>query len=1422
MHTALSLALVLLGSPAAALLAAGDPPVDPINEGGEWSTYRADPARSGRVDVDLDVARLEEAWVWRGAEPRPAWPGPARWDAYAKLPDLPSMRAYDLVSHPVVAGGKVLLASSADDTVRALDAETGEVEWTAHVGGPVRVAPTVHEGLVLFGCDDGLVRCVNLHDGALLWTHEPVPGARRLIASGRISSQWPVRTGVVVKEGRAYFGASLLPWEQSVLCAVDATTGRLGSAGTWRRELGTGWTLEGALLASQEHLVLPQGRVPPLVFERGSGAPLGSLGGGGGSFALLTEEGDVLHGPGNKTGWISDSSAESRERLASYERGRALVLDELTTFLVTPGSIVALDRSSRSILWSVPAEGRLEIVLAGDVLLLGAPRLVEARSKSDGKLLWQAEVEGQAHGLAVTGERLVVSTDTGATYCFSTTGEPRAAPVEVLASAPSLSPPAEIDESRLRGVVDRFVFQENGLARLPLEGAERDDPRRVLRARNLARADLPAQPLAQPSIAEAGELQAHELDGRTNDWLITDDLAVADLPERALSAEAWVRVDQAQEWGGILAATQDNGEFERGWILGFRKNRLGFALKTEKQARLTWLLAPVGFELGAWHHVVGTWDGRRQRLYIDGVEVAESSVQAGPIHYPERAFYCVGAYRDDDEYFRMRGAVHEVALYDRALTGRDVERRWKAKVSRLPRGAAPRVVPALDRTPRITRGGEGELAWGPLLRFTERGTCEVSCGTRADEQLVALLRRHGDEEERVLPLQPGPRSEHTLRLEELAPRTTYRVRFHLAARPGQPARTTREYEVDTHFDANSTDLALEPDRSDALARDAEDVLGPESARAAGFAVVFGGNDAFACALARQSTLQVIVAAEVDDDAELQARRARIREREAGHWPSGVPISVLAVGSDGELRLPRAFANHVVETGPSRARERGALELLRPDGGRFSYLDESFAASEAGLLDHRRDEQARFQSAAAPQLEGAASWTHMYGSADNSAFAGEALAGARSIEDLDVQWLGPPGPRYQSDRGNRKPSPLASNGRLLLQGLHRIIALDAHNGAWLWNWELPELARFNVPRSSRNWCVDEDTLFVAIADRVQPFDAADGELRSPLRLSELGLEPEGAEHEWGWIARGGELLFGSVVPEGAQFTDWWGGEHWYDSKDGEHASKVSSVGLFAVEASTGELRWVRSRVGSQADGQLGRPLDVTLSLSGDRLYFVETRAEKMLAAGGRLSGSELWSDLWLMCLDAKSGEVIWEREARPEPGETAFYLAAGEDARGETHLVMESSGKGSFSLYVFDAETGKSEWRKKFAWEADHHGKHLARPAIVRGRLLVRPMTFQLETGEVLASAFPEGHQCGSYACSDNAVFLRAGDMTMWDVEGGSDSRFTRLRPDCWVSTIPALGMLLSPEGGGGCSCGSWIETSIGFLPTAARFEEGSR
>lgn len=168
-------------------------------------------------------------------------------------------------------------------------------------------------------------------------------------------------------------------------------------------------------------------------------------------------------------------------------------------------------------------------------------------------------------------------------------------------------------------------------------------------------------------------------------------------------------------------------------------------------------------------------------------------------------------------------------------------------------------------------------------------------------------------------------------------------------------------------------------------------------------------------------------------------------------------------------------------------------------------------------------------------------------------------------------------------------------------------------------------------------------------------------------------------------------------------------------------------------------------------------------------------------------------------------MLWESPAKPLPGISAMYGVSTKD-----QYLLETSSGGEFAIYSLALDSGKMQWRGKYGWEADHHGKHLSRPAVVGDKIYLRPLTLDRISGKVLSKTFPVGHQCGTYTCTSNALFLRAGNLAMWDGNSVGATRWERLRPDCWISTIPAEGMLLSPEGGGGCSCGGWIETSVGF------------
>ena len=108
------------------------------------------------------------------------------------------------------------------------------------------------------------------------------------------------------------------------------------------------------------------------------------------------------------------------------------------------------------------------------------------------------------------------------------------------------------------------------------------------------------------------------------------------------------------------------------------------------------------------------------------------------------------------------------------------------------------------------------------------------------------------------------------------------------------------------------------------------------------------------------------------------------------------------------------------------------------------------------------------------------------------------------------------------------------------------------------------------------------------------------------------------------------------------------------------------------------------------------------------------------------GDAFWNNLHLVALDIETGQVIWDRPAKPLPGISIVSLVA-----AEGKLVLQTSNNGVFAVYVFNADTGEMEWRSNYQWETDHHGKHLSRPLVVKGRMYLRPLTIDLKNGDVL-------------------------------------------------------------------------------------------
>jgi len=430
------------------------------------------------------------------------------------------------------------------------------------------------------------------------------------------------------------------------------------------------------------------------------------------------------------------------------------------------------------------------------------------------------------------------------------------------------------------------------------------------------------------------------------------------------------------------------------------------------------------------------------------------------------------------------------------------------------------------------------------------------------------------------------------------------------------------------------------------------------------------------------------------------------------------------------------------------------------------------------------------------IEDQGEWTHEYGRADNSAFGGESLWGSTSSAEFAVQWMGRPGPRFQTDRSGRKPSPLSVSGKLFVQGKERVLALDIHNGAVLWSTAFGDFARMNIHRDCSNWVADDSCLYMAIRDKLIIVDQESGEILN------INSADEKSSFDWGFISVVGDQIIGSTTPSGSHFTDYHGGAGWYDWAEGPMAEKVISKSLFVRQKGSDDNTWNYSVKGAI--------INSTITIYQNQIYFVESRTPNLALSDSRRGKDDLFNTVYLVSLDLASGEKNWEKKLDHHPGKTAYYMAA-----GNNKIVVLSSADSDFYVYTYDSDDGSLSWTDIMPWFHSNHGGHLSRPAIVGNRLIVKPGIYDLEHGNRIDYNVPKsGHGCASYALTEQSILYRGGSLTQFNFDTREFSRWERLRPDCWISSIPAQGMILSPEGGGGCSCGNWFETSMVMAPVS--------
>jgi outer membrane protein assembly factor BamB len=423
---------------------------------------RHDARRSASSPQEL-APSLHLHWVRHLPPLTPAWP------------DQPLMQ-FDAAYSPVVLGNTLFVGSSRDDSVTALDTDTGAERWKFFTDGPVRFAPAAWEGRVYAASDDGYLYCLDAARGTLLWKFRGGPSDRKVLGNGRLISTWPARGGPVVADGKVYFAAGIWPFMGIFLHALDARSGEVvrtndGDGSLYMQQphhadAFGGVAPQGALVVAGERLLVPGGRSVPACYDRatgkllhyrladnsktGGGADVAACGSaffnGGAVFDQLT--GDHLDDCG-KLVVVEDAM------LWTYRGGvcRAWALPASGKVIQThdrKGNVVQGAAWTMAAAGEAPLPGVEALIKAGSRLYAGAPGRVAALQlplqEGNNPPCWEAPINGTPARLLAAADRLFVVTREGRLYCFG--DRPRQVQVHPLPAAPPAKADAWTEKAR--------------------------------------------------------------------------------------------------------------------------------------------------------------------------------------------------------------------------------------------------------------------------------------------------------------------------------------------------------------------------------------------------------------------------------------------------------------------------------------------------------------------------------------------------------------------------------------------------------------------------------------------------------------------------------------------------------------------------------------------------------------------------------------------------------------------------------------------------------------------------------------------------------------------------------------------------------------------------------------------------------------
>ena len=393
---------------------------------------------------------------------------------------------------------------------------------------------------------------------------------------------------------------------------------------------------------------------------------------------------------------------------------------------------------------------------------------------------------------------------------------------------------------------------------------------------------------------------------------------------------------------------------------------------------------------------------------------------------------------------------------------------------------------------------------------------------------------------------------------------------------------------------------------------------------------------------------------------------------------GSRIAVIQ-GDPASVALPSYFADLVV-SGRGVTEEATdvpkdtAGHVLRPCGGKSCL-------GRAGAM----------QVAVRGPLEGAGWWTHQYCDTANTLCSTETLAKAplRMLWFRDVDFIMP-------SRHGRGPAPLVRDGRMFMEGINGVRAVNLYNGRPLWTYEIPDiLLKYHqehltgVANTQSNFCLGDDCLFIHKGDVCLALDLATGEKRADIPTPKRA---DGSPGTWGYIAYRDGVLYGTLANTSHQMRFGYLRSDMKDLNTESHA-------FFAMDPKTATVLWryqakdsIRHNaiaVGEDRVYLIDRPI---APLDDYKTYPVRAKrkAEPAKDKKGNTKPTKHEPGT-LLAIDRKSGKTVWT-SSEPAFG-TVLALSEPHDAilmaYQPTRFSLDSDVGGRMAVYR--ASTGTQLW-----------------------------------------------------------------------------------------------------------------------------------